>query len=66
MRIEPRCTHRGVPGSRLVGAGDADVVVARCSHKIILFVTLLATKLGEEQTEQLEAVFLPKYGPVIS
>ena len=23
MRIEPRCTHRRVPGSMLVGAGDA-------------------------------------------
>ena len=25
MRIKPRCTHRRVPGSRLVGTGDADV-----------------------------------------
>ena len=44
MRIGPRCTHRRVLGSRLVGAIDADVVVARCSLKILFFVTLLANK----------------------
>ena len=30
-RIRPRCTHRRVPGSRWVGAGDAGADVARCS-----------------------------------
>ena len=43
MRIKPRCTHRRVPGSRLVGDGDGDGDFARCSLKIIFFVTLLAT-----------------------
>ena len=57
MRIGPRCTHRRVPGSRLVGAGDADVVVARCSLKILFFVTLLANNLGEEQTTARGCVF---------
>ena len=51
MKIEPRCTRRRVPESRLVGAGGADVVVARCSPKILFFVTLLANNLGEEQTD---------------
>ena len=66
LRGYSRCTHRRVPGSRLVGAGDADVVVVRCSLKNIFFVTLLANKLGEEQTEQQDAAFFPKYGTVIS
>ena len=55
----PRCTHRRVPGFRLVGAGDADVVVACCSLKIIFFVTLLANNLGEEQTAA-EGLCFPK------
>ena len=59
MIIVPRCTHRRVPGSRLVGAGDADVAVARCSLKIIFFVTLLANNLGKEQTGSRRALFPP-------
>ena len=57
MRIVPRCTHRKVSGSTLVGAGDADVDVARCSIKILFSVTLLANNLGKEQTGSRRAVF---------
>ena len=47
--IRPDCTHKRVPGSRLVGAGDADADVARCSVKILFFVTLLATNTGKNK-----------------
>ena len=49
QRIGPRCTHRRVPGSRWVGAGDADV--ARCSLKSFSPLRcLLETR--EEHTKQ--------------
>ena len=57
MRIGPRCFHRRVPGSKLVGAGDADVVVARCSLKILFFVMLLANDPGKEQTDSKKVCF---------
>ena len=66
MKIGPRCTHRRVRGSRLVGAGDANVVVAYCSLKTIFFVTLLANNLGEEQTDSKRLCLFPKCGTVIS
>ena len=67
MRIEPRCTHRRVPGSRLVTcAGDAGVAVARCSLKILFFAMLLANRLGEEQTDRKRLCLFSKYGTVIS
>ena len=46
--------------TRVLCLKQTDVVVARCSLKIIFFVTLLANKLGEEQTDRQQAVFVPK------
>ena len=59
-RIEPRCTHRRVPGSRLVGAGAGDADVARYFLKIIFFVTLLATNSEKKRLNNKGTISFPK------
>ena len=47
--IGTRCTHRRAPGSRLVGAGDADADVARCSLIITFFLNVACYDSGKER-----------------
>ena len=48
-RIEPRCTHRRVLRSRWVGAGDADIDVARCSLKSFSLLRCLLRTRGRNR-----------------